>query len=455
MTGAVLAIDQGTSGTKAIVVDPEDGLLAAVQVPVRPLYLPGGRVEQDPEQLLESVLDAGRQALAAAARPVETVSLANQGETVLAWDPLTGQPLTEAIVWQDGRAATICAQLSQHRQAVAQQTGLVLDPYFSAPKMAWIRHNLTTAGVVTTSDSWLLHQLTGEFVTDVSTASRSLLMDLDTVEWNAGLLDLFDLADERLPRLAACDETVGTTTVFGSEMTLAGVIVDQQAALLAATLLGSRDREMHLRDRCFSAGEHRAERSEVDGRTDHIGGLADRWQQSTTASTGRSSRSLPPFVGSPRSAWFPAPDRIDSMIPADAGGVLCVPALAGLAAPWWRPEATATFTGITLSTAAGHLIFAVLQGIAAQVAALTDSIATDLGAPLTALRVDGGSHQERRADAGGGGPDPAAPGGLSIRARHGARRRSPRPSRPATGIGCFGGRPGLVRVADLSTALVR
>ena len=111
MTGAVLAIDQGTSGTKAIVVDPEDGLLAAVQVPVRPLYLPGGRVEQDPEQLLESVLDAGRQALAAAARPVETVSLANQGETVLAWDPLTGQPLSTAIGWQDGRAADICAQL--------------------------------------------------------------------------------------------------------------------------------------------------------------------------------------------------------------------------------------------------------------------------------------------------------------------------------------------------------
>ncbi len=157
----VLAIDQGTSGTKAIVVDPEDGVVGVAEVPVHPRYLDGGGVEQDPNELLESVLAAGRAAVAQAARPIEAVSLANQGETVLVWDRNTGLPLTTAIVWQDRRAESVCAELAGHADMVAARTGLVLDSYFSAPKMAWLRRNVQTGGVVTTSDTWLLHRLTG------------------------------------------------------------------------------------------------------------------------------------------------------------------------------------------------------------------------------------------------------------------------------------------------------
>ena len=160
----------------------------------------------NPQDLLDSVLSAGRRALDAAGRPVDGVALANQGETVLAWDRATGRPLTPAIVWQDRRAEALVGELAGSADWVAARTGLVLDPYFSAPKMAWLRRNVTADGVVTTSDTWLIHQLCGAFVTDASTASRSLLTDLDGVEWDRELLALFGLAgrdaaaDRRLRR---------------------------------------------------------------------------------------------------------------------------------------------------------------------------------------------------------------------------------------------------------------
>src|SRR5689334_14756868 len=175
-----LAIDQGTSGTKAVVVDDAGRTVSIAEVPVRPAYLAGGGVEQDPEALFDSVVTAGRQALAQSGVAVAAVALANQGETVLGWDRGTGQPLTPAVVWQDRRAESICTPLAASADTVAQRTGLVLDPYFSAPKMAWIRANMTTDGVVTTTDTWLVHRLCGAFVTDASTASRSLLMALDS-----------------------------------------------------------------------------------------------------------------------------------------------------------------------------------------------------------------------------------------------------------------------------------
>ena len=234
---SVLAIDQGTSGTKAIVVDDAGVFRAVVEVPVRPVYLEGGGVEQDPAGLLASVLEAGRRACAAAGLPIDAVALANQGETVLAWDPRTGRPLSQAIVWQDNRSAGICEDLSPHASLIARRTGLVLDPYFSAPKMTWLRRNVTREGVVTTTDAWLVHHLTGAFVSDVTTASRSLVLDLDTTRWDPELLGIFGLEGEPLPRLVGCDEVVGTTSAFGPDIPVVGLIVDQQAALLAEACL--------------------------------------------------------------------------------------------------------------------------------------------------------------------------------------------------------------------------
>jgi glycerol kinase len=387
--GAVLAIDQGTSGTKAIVVDEDGAILALAEEPLHPAYLSGGRVEQDPQDLLASVLATGRRAVAAAGRPVGTVSLANQGETVLAWDRASGRPLSPAIVWQDRRAESVTDELRQDRSWVAERTGLVLDPYFSAPKMAWLRRNLTSDGVVTTTDAWLVHHLCGEFVTDASTASRSLLVDLDSVDWDPGLLSLFGWQEEALPRIVACDEVVGATTAFGSEMTVAGLVVDQQAALLA--------------EHCLEAGTAKCTVGTGAFLLANTGGAGIRSGFGLTCSVawraaGDTSYCLDGQVYTAASAvrWMTdlglisRPEDMDRYAAEDAEGVVFVPALAGLAAPWWRPDAVATVTGLTLSAGRGQVILAALQGIAAQLAELVDLVGADLGTPLRRLRVDGG-----------------------------------------------------------------
>lgn len=385
----VLALDQGTSGTKALVV--EDGVvLASAEVAVRPAYLPDGRVEQDPRALLDSVLEAGRRAIDQAGTGIDAVALANQGETVLAWDPTTGEPLTVALVWQDGRAESVCARLRDHSDAIAAATGLVLDPYFSAPKMAWIREHLTRDGVVTTTDSWLLHRLTGEYVTDVTTASRSLVLDVDSVTWSADLLDIFGLAGERLPRLVACDEVVGTTTEFGGEVPVVGLMVDQQAALLAQD--------------CRDLGETKCTFGTGAFLLTATGATAPRSHAGLTTSVaarlrGETTYCLDGQVYTAASAvrWLVdlgLLDRADAVDDATAGSdsdaVLFVPALAGLAAPWWRADATASFSGLTLASTRADLVAGVLRGIAAQVVDLLGVVEGDVGHAVPRLRVDGG-----------------------------------------------------------------
>jgi glycerol kinase len=390
----VLALDQGTSGTKAIVLD--DGVVvASAEEPVRPAYLPDGRVEQDPGALLESVRSTGSRAVAAAGGGIDAVALANQGETVLAWDPATGAPLTTAIVWQDNRAESVCADLAEHRDRVAELTGLVLDPYFSAPKMAWVRRHLTGDGVVTTTDAWLLHALTGDYVTDVTTASRSLVLDLDTATWSPELLEVFGLGAERLPRLVAGDETVGTTSMFGGDVPVVGLLVDQQAALLAQD--------------CREPGETKCTYGTGAFLLTATGAAPVRSHAGLTTSVASRLRGLTTYcldgqVYTAASAlrWLvdlgvlARQDEIDGTV-GDASGdrELFVPALAGLAAPWWRSDATASLHGMTLSTGRGDVVAAVLRGIAAQVVDLLGVVASDVGTPVRRLRVDGGLTRSR------------------------------------------------------------
>ncbi|MGI9135688.1 MAG: FGGY family carbohydrate kinase [Candidatus Nanopelagicales bacterium] len=386
---SVLAIDQGTSGTKAIVVDDSGTVLAMAEETVRPQYLADGGVEQSAAELLESVLTAGHRAIDQAGVPIEVISLANQGETVLAWDPATGEPLTTALVWQDSRSQSVCDRLRPHSDVIAERSGLVLDPYFSAPKMTWIREHLTRDGVVTTSDSWLLHQLTGEFVTDVSTASRSLILDLDSREWDDELLGYFGLRGEALPRITACDELIGSTDAFGGSIPVGGVIVDQQAALLA--------------EGCLSIGEAKCTYGTGAFLLMNTGVAAPRSTHGLTTSVawtirGESKYCIDGQVFTAASAirWLQElglisdAREIDTAAAANSGNVSFVPALAGLAAPWWRADAKAAFSGMSLATDRGQLIRAVLEGIAAQIADLAAACAADLGSPLTSLRVDGG-----------------------------------------------------------------
>ena len=390
----VLAIDQGTSGTKAIVASDAGQVLAIAEQPLHPLYFEGGGVEQDPGALFDSVLTTGRRAAAEADVPLDAVALANQGETVLAWDRATGRPLGPAVVWQDRRAQALCARLSGAAGRVAALTGLVLDPYFSAPKMRWLRENVTTGGVVTTSDTWLVHQLCGAFVTDASTASRSLLVGLDDVAWNGELLEVFGLAAEPLPAIVPNDAIVGTTRVFGGELPVTGLIVDQQAALLGEACIQAGDAKCTFGTGAFllACTGTTPVRSTAGLTTSVAWRLRDQTsycidgQVYTAASAVRWITQLGLITGA---------DQLDTSAAPSSDGVLCVPALAGLAAPWWDSAATASFSGMTLSSGRGHLVRSLLEGIAAQVAGLTGLIAADLGAPLTRLRVDGGLTRSR------------------------------------------------------------
>ncbi|MEU0407538.1 FGGY family carbohydrate kinase [Streptomyces griseorubiginosus] len=391
MVGPVLAVDQGTSGTKALVICPERGVIGTGFAEVRPRHLPGGRVEVDPARLYDSVIEAGARALADAGEPVVALGLANQGETVLAWDPATGRPLTDALVWQDRRAERVCAELDPSAHELRELTGLPLDPYFAAPKMAWIRRHLTREGVVTTSDTWLVHRLTGAFVTDAATAGRTQLLDLDRAEWSPRALDLYGLADERLPEIVDNARQVGVTREFGPDIPITGLAVDQQAALLAQRITAPGGAKCTYGTGAFLLA--------------HTGSVPRRGGSGLVSCVawrldGRSSYCLDGQVYTAASAvrWLTDLgvikgatdlDAVGGSVP-DSGGVTFVPALAGLAAPWWRGDLRGSLTGLGLDTGPGHVVRALCEGLAAQVVELAEAAATDLGSPLDTLRVDGG-----------------------------------------------------------------
>ena len=388
----VLAIDQGTSATKALVVDDDGNVLSLAEASIQVRATSDGAVELDPEELWASVVAAGTEAMTAAGNPrLSSIGLANQGETVLAWDRSTGAPDGPAIVWQDRRAEAVCDRLREHGEFLAQHTGLELDPYFVAPKIVWLREQVGGATNITTTDAWMLHRLCGAFATDVATAGRSLLLDLDTGQWSDRACEIFGIDPATLPTVVANAESLGDCSVFGGSVPVTGTCVDQQAALFA--------------EHCHAAGEAKC--------TYGTGAfmLACTGDQPTRSTNG--------LVGCP--AWkvgdaltycldgqvytvgaavtwliemgiIAEPGDLDRVGGSVDGpnGVVFVPALAGLAAPYWKPHAKAAFTGMTLSTQRGHLVRAAIEGIVAQVALLAQAAGRDLGSPLTRLRVDGG-----------------------------------------------------------------
>ena len=392
----VLAIDQGTSATKALLAGPGGEVLGRGEVPVGTRSVGADGVEADPEELFESVVAAGRQALAAAGgAPAHSVALANQGETVLAWDRRTGRPLSPAIVWQDRRSSGVCTRLADRSAELTAITGLPLDPYFAAPKMTWLRENLARpisgAGTVTTTDSWLLARLGAGYVTDAATASRTLLLDLNRAAWSETACAAFGLDLAALPEVADCAGVVGETAVFGPSLPIAGIAVDQQAALLAEGCLAAGDAKCTYGTGAFllvTTGSSAVRSGSglsasvawrlggavtycLDGQV-YTAGSALRWL--TGAGVLREPAEL---------------DAVGGTVP-DAGGVMFVPALAGLGAPHWAPHARGLLAGLHLGTSRGHIARAVAEGIAASVALLVAAAVADLGRPLSSLRVDGG-----------------------------------------------------------------
>jgi glycerol kinase len=321
---------------------------------------------------------------------------------VLAWDKTTGRPLSRAIVWQDRRSAAICERLKSQAAELQRITGLPLDPYFAAPKITWLRENVTTGGVVTTTDTWLLHRLGAGYVTDAATASRTMLLDLDATQWSERACEAFGIDAGALPRVADCAGVVGETTIFGNTVSgnrplpVAGIAVDQQAALYAHGCVRQGDAKCTYGTGAFllvTTGE-KAARSSAGLSASvawRLAGTAAYCLDGQVYTAGSALRWLTEI------GVLTAPADLDGVagtVP-DSGGVTFVPALAGLGAPQWAPHAKGQLAGLTLSTGKGHIARAVAEGIAASVALLAEAVAADLGGPLTSLRVDGGLTRSR------------------------------------------------------------
>ena len=392
----ILAIDQGTTGTTCLVVDEELRARGRGYRQVPQHFPRPGWVEHDPEEIWDSVLAAAAAALADAgvrAGDLSAIGLTNQRETTIVWDRNTGRPVHRAIVWQDRRTAERCRELP--RDLIRDRTGLLPDPYFSATKLEWILAEHDAAGLAFgTVDAWLTWKLTNGAVhaTDVSNASRTLLFNLETLDWDPDLLELFGVPESVLPRIGPSSGVVGEADLLGARLPIGGMAGDQQSALFGQA--------------CFSPGQAKA----TFGTGSFV--LVNAGTQTGTAPAGV-VRTVAWQVGEEPAVyalegsvfitgaalqWLhdglgvlgdPAEsEELARSLPGNEG-VYFVPALTGLGSPHWAPEARGVITGLSRGTRREHLVRAALEAIAHQVADVVDALPD----ALAVLRADGGATQ--------------------------------------------------------------
>ncbi len=411
--GTVLAVDAGTTGVTALLVT-HDGRVAARGYREFPQHFPAdGWVEHEPDEIWAATLTAVREALdrgeAAGVAAPSCVGVTNQRETVVLWDRETLGSVRPAIVWQDRRTADLCDRLraAGHEPRVSELTGLRLDPYFSATKLAWLAANdpHSWAGVVAgrvavgTVDSYLVARMTRglQHVTDASNASRTLLFDLGTGHWSAELCELFGVPIQALPEVVPSYGVVGRTdpSVFaGLAVPVAGIAGDQQAALFGQTCYAPGSSKCTYGTGSFvlvNTGP-RAVRSTGGLLTTvawgHPDGRLEYALEGSVFVTGAAVQWLRDGLGILRSAADV--EALAASVP-DSGGVVFVPALTGLGAPDWDPAARGTIVGITRSTSSAHLARATLEAIAFEVRDVVDLMVREAGVELPVLAVDGGA----------------------------------------------------------------
>jgi glycerol kinase len=406
----ILALDQGTTSSRAILFDHDGRVRGVAQKEFTQIFPQAGWVEHDAREIWASQLGVAIEALERAQAKVSDVAaigITNQRETTVLWDRATGAPIHNAIVWQDRRTADFCERLKADGAGATIQakTGLLIDAYFSASKIRWLLDHVpgararAEAGELAfgTIDTWLVWNLTGgtRHVTDVSNASRTMLFNINTLDWDAELLDLLRIPRSVLPDVCSSSEPLGTVTstqALGGA-TVGGIAGDQQSALFGQMCRTPGMSKNTYGTGCFllqNVGTHPiASRQQlvstvawrVNGRTEYalegsvfIGGAVVQW--------------IRDGLGLVRTAGDIEP--LATSVP-DNGGVYLVPAFAGLGAPHWDPYARGTIVGITRGTTAGHIARAAVESIAYQVADLLDAMAADSGIALTELRVDGGA----------------------------------------------------------------
>ena len=404
----ILALDQGTTSSRAIVFDRDGSIVAVAQKEFPQIFPKPGWVEHDPRDIWSTQAGVAAEALTKAnvgAADVAAIGITNQRETTVVWDRITGQPICNAIVWQDRRTASICDRLRARKldRLIRRKTGLVIDAYFSATKVQWILQNVkgararARAGELAfgTVDSWLVWNLTGGevHVTDVSNASRTMLLDIAKGEWDDELLDLFGVPRSMLPEVRSSSEVYGVTTLFGAPIPIAGIAGDQQAALFGQACTKPGMAKNTYGTGCFmlmNTGTKRITSKNnllttiawrVGGRTEYalegsifIAGAVVQWLRDGLQ-------------------FFRSAAEVEALAAgvSDTGGVYLVPAFAGLGAPHWDQYARGTIVGLTRGSTKAHIARAALEGIVLQVMDVLKAMEADAGMKLRELRVDGGA----------------------------------------------------------------
>ncbi|HEX8667854.1 MAG TPA: glycerol kinase [Allosphingosinicella sp.] len=402
MGDTLLVIDEGTTSTRAMLFAADGRCLGCAQRELGQHYPQPGWVEQDAEEIWEASLACAREM---ADRPggagrIAAIGITNQRETVVFWSRRTGRALAPAIVWQDRRTADACERLREagHEAAVQAKTGLLLDPYFSASKIAWALEHwpaLREAGAdlcVGTVESWLVFRLTGGLhVSDATNASRTALMDIGSGRWDAALLDLWGVPAGALPEIVDCAGQIGTTELLGAPVPICGMAGDQQAASIGQACLAPGDTKATYGTGAFVLTNTGAEQRTSSHRllstvVTQLGGKRRYALEGSVFVAGGLVKWLRDSLGLLGSA---AETEVLARSVPDSGGAQIVPALAGLGAPWWRPDATGAISGLTLSTTRAHVARAALEAVANQTHDLMTAFAGD-GAAWGVLRIDGG-----------------------------------------------------------------
>ena len=406
----ILALDQGTSSSRAIVFDEKGSACAVAQREFRQIFPKSGWVEHDPHEIWSSQASVIAEAITMLdinGLNIAGIGITNQRETTIVWDSETEEPVYNAIVWQDRRTSDYCDELKGQglTDMIRQKTGLIIDAYFSATKIKWILDNVPGAReraekgklMFGTVDTWLIWRLTrGEVhVTDVSNASRTMLFNINTLEWDQELLDLFNIPRSMMPEVKSSSEVYGhtKTTIFAHKVPIAGIAGDQQAALFGQMCTEPGMVKNTYGTGCFllmNSGE-KPILSQNNLITTVAWKIGDKVNYALEGSI---------FVGGSVVQWLrdglgvinssSEVEALASQVP-DTNGVYFVPALTGLGAPWWDQYARGTIIGISRGTTTAHIARAALEGIAYQTMDITAAMSRDAGIPLKELKVDGGA----------------------------------------------------------------
>ncbi|MCQ2182303.1 MAG: glycerol kinase GlpK [Bacteroidales bacterium] len=404
----VIALDQGTSSSRAIVFDHEGKIISVGQKEFTQYFPKPGWVEHDPMEIWASESEVMAGAIAEVGLDcddIAAIGITNQRETTIVWDAETGKPVYPAIVWQDRRTAEYCDTLKSGglTETVREKTGLIIDAYFSATKLKWVLDNVPGARQRAedgrlrfgTVDSWLVWNLSGGkvHVTDATNASRTMLFNIHTLQWDCELLDMFEIPASMMPEVRSCSETYCFTEKLGGRIPVSGIAGDQQAALFGQMCLEPGSVKNTYGTGCFllmNTGEHavRSENNLLTTIACRIGGKTTYALEGSVFVAGSVVQWLRDGLGIIKSSG--EVEALAASVP-DNGGVYFVPALTGLGAPYWNQHAKGLITGITRGTKVAHIARASLEGIAFQVMDVVKAMEEDAGMPISCLKVDGGA----------------------------------------------------------------